>query len=79
MCLNCGCHKAHDDHGDPANITYETVAKAAKANDMGIAESIAMMLETAEEDRVGHGHEYETGKHSILSARGKAAEPTPAG
>jgi hypothetical protein len=67
MCLNCGCHMAHDDHGDPANITYETVKKAAKANDMGVAESIAMILETAEEDRVSHRQEYETGEHAIIS------------
>lgn len=67
MCLNCGCHDAHDDHGNPANITYESVQKAAQANDMGIAQSIAMMLETAEEDRVTHRQEYETGEHSIIS------------
>jgi hypothetical protein len=73
MCLNCGCHKAHEDHGNAANITYEDVKKAAEANDMGVAESIAMMLETAEEDRVGHSQEYETGEHAIVSARGKAS------
>jgi hypothetical protein len=68
MCLNCGCHEAHDDHGNPANITYESVRKAAEANKMGVAESIAMMLETAEEDRVAHRDEYETGEHAIVSA-----------
>jgi hypothetical protein len=72
MCLNCGCHDAHDDHGNPANITYESVKNAADANEMGIAESIAMILETAEEDRVGHRGEYETGEHSIVSARAKS-------
>jgi hypothetical protein len=73
MCLNCGCHDAHDDHGNPANITYEDVKKAAEANDMGVAASIAMMLETAEEDRVGHRQEYETGEHAIVSARGQGS------
>jgi hypothetical protein len=68
MCLNCGCHKAHDDHGNPANITYDDVKKAAEANGMGVAASIAMMLETAEEDRVSHRDEYETGEHAIVSA-----------
>jgi hypothetical protein len=68
MCLNCGCHEAHNDHGNPANITYESVKKAAAANDMGIAESIAMMLETAEEDRVSHRDEYETGDHAIVTS-----------
>lgn len=68
MCLNCGCHKAHDDHGNRANITYEDVKAAAEANDMGVAESLVMMLETAEEDRLDHRAEYETGEHSILRA-----------
>lgn len=54
MCLNCGCHRAHDAHGEPANITYEDVKAAAEANGMGIAESLVMMLETAEEDRRQH-------------------------
>ena len=68
MCLNCGCHAAHDDHGDAANITYEDVKAAAEANGMGVAESLMMMLETAEEDRRDHAGEYETGEHSILRA-----------
>ncbi|MGH2380803.1 MAG: hypothetical protein ACRDG7_06230 [Candidatus Limnocylindria bacterium] len=68
MCLNCGCHKAHDDHQNPANITYEDVKAAADANGMGIAESLVIMLETAEEDRHQHGGEYVTGEHSILRA-----------
>jgi hypothetical protein len=67
MCLNCGCHDAHDDHGEAANITYEDVRKAAEANGMGVAQSLAMMLETAEEDRVQHQGEYETGEHPVWS------------
>jgi hypothetical protein len=68
MCLNCGCHLAHEDHGETANITYEDVKRAAKANDMGVAESIAMMLETAELDRKDHQAEYETGGRPIVGA-----------
>lgn len=26
MCLNCGCHLAHEDHGSSANVTYERAA-----------------------------------------------------
>ena len=67
MCLNCGCHLAHDQHGDKANITYEDLKRAADSNKMGVAESLRMMLETAEEDRVQHRNEYETGEHAITS------------
>ena len=73
MCLNCGCHMAHDDHGNEANITYEDMMRAAEANGMGVAESLRMMLETAEEDRQQHTGEYETGAHSVLSAHGARA------
>ncbi len=68
MCLNCGCHMAHEDHGNAANLTFEDVKAAAEANDMGVAESLVMMVETAEEDRRQHEGEYETGEHSILRA-----------
>ena len=67
MCLNCGCHMAHDDHGEQANITYEDMKRAADANNMGVAESIRMVLETAEEDRIQHRDEYETPDHAIAS------------
>ena len=40
---------------------------------MGVAESLRMMLETAEEDRQQHTGEYETGAHSVLSAHGARA------
>jgi hypothetical protein len=68
MCLNCGCHQAHEAHGEPKNITYEDVKAAAEANGMGIGESLVMMLETAEEDRQQHRGEYETGAHSLFRA-----------
>ena len=61
MCLNCGCHLAHDKHGDDANITYEDLKAAADANDMGIMESLAMMMETADADRHDHPDEYKSG------------------
>lgn len=66
MCLNCGGHTAHE-HGDKSNITYEKVKAAADANGMGVAESLVMLLEAAE-DRRDHQAEYETGEHSILRA-----------
>jgi hypothetical protein len=71
MCLNCGCHDAHDDHGNQVNITYEDVKRAGEANGMGVAESLAMILETAEEDRIGHKTEYETGEHPVWSGAAK--------
>ena len=39
MCLSCGCGEPHEDHGDPANITYEDQVRAAQAG--GISEEQA--------------------------------------
>ncbi len=31
MCMTCGCAVPKDDHGDPRNITEESLNKAAQA------------------------------------------------
>jgi len=31
MCWNCGCMQPDEDHGNPDNITTETLRKAARA------------------------------------------------
>ena len=32
MCLNCGCGKPDDDHGNEADITMDDLRKAGEAN-----------------------------------------------
>ena len=34
MCLSCGCGRPEDAHGDPANITIDTLRRAAEAADI---------------------------------------------
>ena len=59
MCLNCGCMRAHDDMGNPeAKITYETIQRAAEANDMSIEETLATIQRTVAKDRADHPAEY---------------------
>jgi hypothetical protein len=61
MCLNCGCMRAHDDMGKPdVNITYETVKRAAEANDQTIEETLETIARTADKDRGEHPAEYAT-------------------
>lgn len=43
MCLNCGCGKPDDQHGDAANITRDQLERAAKANDMDLRQSVENM------------------------------------
>ena len=59
MCLNCGCMRAHDDMGKPGvNITYETVKRAADANDMTVEQALETIARTADTDRGDHPEEY---------------------
>jgi hypothetical protein len=39
MCLSCGCGEPHDDHGNPDQITYEDLKKAADANHISVEEA----------------------------------------
>lgn len=39
MCLTCGCGEPHDDHGNPDQITYEDLKKAADANGISVEEA----------------------------------------
>ena len=56
MCLNCGCGKPHDSHGNPANITAEVLERAGRANGQSMetsARNILAGVEQLEGDAVG--------------------------
>jgi len=60
MCMNCGCMRAHDDMGRPdVNITYESIKRAAEANNMSVSQVLGNIAKTAEKDRSEHPAEYE--------------------
>ena len=39
MCLSCGCGEPHEDHGNPANITYEDLRRAADSEDISVEQA----------------------------------------
>lgn len=39
MCLSCGCGEPHEDHGDPDQITYDDLKRAADANETSVEET----------------------------------------
>ena len=43
MCMTCGCGEPHEQHGNPDNITYEDLEKAAKAADMSAQDALTNM------------------------------------
>jgi hypothetical protein len=43
MCMTCGCGEPHEQHGDAANITWEDLERAAKAQDITPAEAMDNM------------------------------------
>ena len=58
MCLTCGCNDAHLEMGE-ANITYEDVERAAKANARSVQETFEIMARTEAKDRAEHPREYD--------------------
>lgn len=40
MCMTCGCGEPHEDHGNPDNITYADLERAAKAADIKSQEAV---------------------------------------
>jgi hypothetical protein len=78
MCLNCGCGKPDESHGNPANITAEDLRRAGRANGQSMetsARNILAGVEQLEGEAVGM-----TGRGSQGGTdRGRSAERgTPA-
>lgn len=46
MCMNCGCGKPDDRHGDDANITMDDLRKAGEANGQDVDKVMANMEQT---------------------------------
>src|SRR5688572_25046751 len=40
MCLDCGCGKLNDSHGDPRHITMDTIRSAAEASEIPVDEAL---------------------------------------
>jgi hypothetical protein len=40
MCLDCGCGKPNDDHGDSRHITMDQVEDAAKASEISVDDAV---------------------------------------
>jgi hypothetical protein len=45
MCLDCGCGKPHDDHGDPRHITLDRLEQAAEASGIPAHEAVRNLQE----------------------------------
>lgn len=40
MCMSCGCGEPYDDHGNPDNIVFEDVKKAADAEGISVEKAV---------------------------------------
>jgi hypothetical protein len=49
VCLSCGCGEPHDDHGNPDNITYDDLVKAAAAESLTVDQVRQNLMEGLEE------------------------------
>jgi hypothetical protein len=39
MCLSCGCGEPHEDHGNPENITYQDLERAAESEGLTVEQA----------------------------------------
>ena len=46
MCLDCGCGKPNDDHGNTDHLTMKQVEKAAKASEISVDEAVKNITKT---------------------------------
>ena len=54
MCLDCGCGKPNDDHGDTNHITMKDVEKAAKASEISVEEAVKNMNKAMKDAQSSH-------------------------
>ena len=84
MCLNCGCGKPNEDHGNPANITADDLRRAGEANDQSLRESAQHIVETvemldaSERNQDGRGHTQGLAQPAGPAGAADAARGTPA-
>ena len=52
MCASCGCADLSNDHGDPKNITIETLQQAAEAGGVTLKEVAENLRRAAGRARV---------------------------
>ena len=53
MCLDCGCGKPNDQHGDPNHLTMEQVEKAAKASKISVDEAAKNITKAMNDAQAG--------------------------
>ena len=64
MCMNCGCGKPEDRHGNDANITMDDLRKAGEANDQDVDQVMANIeqayhsTDESRQDARGHAHSF---------------------
>jgi hypothetical protein len=46
MCLSCGCGIPEDDHGNPDNLVYEDIERAADAEGLSVSQTIQNLLDS---------------------------------
>lgn len=61
MCLDCGCGKPNDDHGDSRHITMNDVERAAEASGISTREAMDNISKGLADARSGDGGSSSSG------------------
>jgi hypothetical protein len=78
MCLNCGCGKPNEDHGNSANITADDLRRAGEANDQSLRESAQHIVEAVEQLEASRRDDQGLAQPAGPAGAGDAARGTPA-
>jgi hypothetical protein len=78
MCLNCGCGKPNEDHGNSANITADDLRRASEANDQSLRESAQHIVEAVEQLEASRRDDQGLAQPAGPAGAGDAARGTPA-
>jgi hypothetical protein len=58
MCLTCGCHLHHDNHGKPDYLLIEDLEKSAKLDRYSLDEAVRYLVETVKVAKKEPEHQH---------------------
>lgn len=58
MCLTCGCHLPHDNHGKPEYLLIEDLERSAKLDGYSLDQAVRYLVETVEIAKKEPDHQH---------------------
>jgi hypothetical protein len=69
MCLTCGCHLPHDNHGKKDYLVIEDLEKSAAIDGYSLTKAVRFLVETVEVAKKERGGRSQTKKEGPRAKR----------